>query len=220
MSPPPFSVTSLDAIEARGNWIPIRRHLEIGAFGVNAWRADAGGELIGAHDEQRLGHEELYVVISGRAEFTLGDQTVDAPTGAVVFVGDPAVRRGAVAREDGTTVLTVGAKPGEAFQPSVWEENADVMPLFAEGRYDEAAELLRAAHERDPEAAGILYNLACAESRLGDVDAAIEHLSRAVELVPDFGEIAQNDADFEPIRGDTSFALAVSGKPDAGGAGA
>ena len=204
----PYATARIDEIDRRGNWIPIRRHFGIAAFGVNAWSGDDGAEVISTHEEKRSGHEELYLVVSGRAEFTIGDDTVDAPTGTLVFVSDAAARRGAVAREDGTTVLTVGAKPGEAFTPSVWEENADIIPLFEQGRYDEAAQRLRAAHARDPRAGGILYNLACAEARLGDADAALEHLRQATEIEPRFAELARDDDDFASIRDDPRFPAA------------
>ena len=217
---PGYESARLDEIERIGAWIPIRRRFEIGAFGVNAWTAEDGEEVIGPHDEARLGHEELYVVVSGRAEFTIGDDAVDAPPGTLVFVRDPASKRGAVARANGTTVLSVGAKPGEAFRPSAWEDNAEVIPLFAAGRYAEAAEKLRGAHKRDPEAAGILYNLACAEAQLGDSDAALTHLARAVELVPEFADIAEADEDFVTIRSDPAFVSAITGQPQTGSAGA
>ena len=60
-------------------------------------------------------------MIRGRATFTLDGEEVDAPAGTIVHLPDPAVRRSAVAEEPGTAVLAVGAKPGEAFQPSPWE---------------------------------------------------------------------------------------------------
>jgi tetratricopeptide (TPR) repeat protein len=200
-----YATARLDEIERRGNWIPIRRHFGIAAFGVNAWTGDEGDEVIGPHEERQSGHEELYVVVSGRAEFRVGDETLDAPAGTIVFVRDAAVRRGAVAHEAGTTVLTVGAKPGTPFSPSVWEENADIIPLFGEGRYEEAADRLRDAHARHPEAGGILYNLACAEARLGDADAALEHLALAVEIEPRFAEIARDDEDLASVRDDPRF---------------
>jgi tetratricopeptide (TPR) repeat protein len=42
---------------------------------------------------------------------------VDAPAGTLVFVRDPAVRRAAIAEEDATSVLVVGAVSGRAFEP-------------------------------------------------------------------------------------------------------
>src|SRR5215217_6907910 len=53
--------------------------------------------------------EELYVVLTGRATFELGDEETDAPPGTLVFVRTGTVR-GAVAAEPETTILAVGAK--------------------------------------------------------------------------------------------------------------
>jgi uncharacterized protein YjlB len=101
-------------------WHPIRHHFDIGAFGVNAWSGDDGSEVIEDHTEAS-GHEELYVVVSGRAEFTVGGAEVDAPAGTLVYVPDPETQRVAVAREPGTTVLALGGWRGRAFEVSEWE---------------------------------------------------------------------------------------------------
>ena len=110
------------------NWRPLRHHLGVGAFGVNAWVAKASGEhVIERHDEtpsedEPAGHEELYVVLRGSADFAVGDDRFEVQAGSVVFVRDPALTREAIAREPGTTVLVVGAPRGQAFTPSPWEE--------------------------------------------------------------------------------------------------
>jgi tetratricopeptide (TPR) repeat protein len=204
-----FATAHLSEIEpVGGNWLPLRRHFGIEAFGVNAWTGDEGASVVGEHDEETLGHQELYVVLTGSATFTLDGEDVDAPAGTIVFARDPAVKRAAVAREAGTTILTVGAKPGEAFTPSTWEENATIIPLFATGEYEEAKRRLEKVLERLPDSGGILYNLACAESRLGEADAALGHLARAVELEPRFAEYAQTDEDLDAIRGASGFPAA------------
>jgi hypothetical protein len=112
-----------------GDWKPLRHRLGIQAFGVNAWSADAPGcQVIERHDEApdgtTRGHEELYVVLTGHATFTVDGATFAAPAGTVVAVRDPALEREAVSTEPGTTILTVGATPGEAFSPSAWETRA------------------------------------------------------------------------------------------------
>jgi hypothetical protein len=204
-----YAVAHLDQIEragATGEWIPIRRHFGIEAFGVNAWSNSGEGEqLVTEHDEKQLGHEELYVVVSGRALFTVGGEEIDAPAGTIVFVRDPETRRAAKSMAADTTILTVGAKPGEAFTPSPWEENADIFPLFSQGEYGEAKRRLEAAVAKHPEAAGLIYNLACAEARLGETDAAIGHLLKACETSAQFAEYAQTDPDLESIREDERF---------------
>ena len=206
MSDDRYTVGRLDELEQIGGWIPIRRRLDIAAFGVNAWRPpDDGSPIIGEHDEATTGHEELYVVLEGRATFTVAGEEIDAPAGTLVFVRDPSLKRGAMATDPGTTILTAGGKPGEAYEPLPWEENADVIPLFGRGEYAEAKARLERALERHPDAAGLIYNLACAESRLGETDAALEHLGRAIELWEGFRKAAADDPDFESIRDDPRF---------------
>lgn len=99
-------------------WKPVRRALDVGAFGINAYAAlAAGDDVVEEHTEERLGHEEVYVVLSGRATFRLDGETLDAPAGTVVFVRDPNVKRHAVAAEANTSVLAVGGPRGAAYQP-------------------------------------------------------------------------------------------------------
>jgi hypothetical protein len=123
---PGYRVLRIDEVERHtyptgADWFPLRKALGVGAFGLNAWRADAGTEVIERHDETNYDHQEVYVVIAGRARFTVGGEEIDAPAATVVFIEDPALERVAVAEEAGTLVLAVGAKRGEAFEVSAWE---------------------------------------------------------------------------------------------------
>jgi len=183
-------------------WHPIRSRLGIEAFGVNAYTAaEVGGEVVEEHTEESLGHEEMYVVIAGRATFTLDGEEIDAPTGTIVHLPDPAVRRSAVALEPGTTVLAVGAKRGEAFTPSGWEVafRANHLPP------DEAVALVEdwvAGHPDDPAA---YYNLACFRVRAGDRDGALAAFRRAFELDPDRVRTwSGGDEDLDQIRDEVS----------------
>jgi hypothetical protein len=171
-----FETARLDEIErdaTRPEWIPIRRRFGIEAFGVNAWSAPGPeDELIREHEESSIGDEELYLVVDGHATFTVAGEQIDAPAGTVVFVRDPAEQRGARAREGGATILTVGAKPGEAFRISPWEVNAEIFLLFDRGEFAEVKRRLEPLVGANPDSAGSLYNLACAEAMLGETDAA------------------------------------------------
>ena len=51
-------------------WRPVRRHFDIQAFGVNAYTAEEAGQRVVEEHREEDGHEELYVVVSGRATFT------------------------------------------------------------------------------------------------------------------------------------------------------
>lgn len=199
----------IPAMPDRPSWSPVRSHLGIQAFGINAWTAkEPGLEVIEEHDE--LGdsagkHEEVYVVVKGSATFTVDGEEIKAGEGTFVFVADPAVRRKAVADEAGTVVLAVGAARGEAFTPSNWERSAPAFGFFASQEYDKARDTLAEVHAEFPDDAGVLFNLACAESQLGQADDAIEHLTRSIELQDRFRELARSDTDFDAIRDDARF---------------
>jgi hypothetical protein len=128
--PSNYRTARLDDIEpVRGHdigidadWRPVRHHLAIEPFGINAYTAaDAGGVVIEEHTEDDYGHHELYLVVEGHARFDVGDDQVDAPARTFVYYADPSLRRRAVALEPGTKIVAIGAKPGEAFSPSTWE---------------------------------------------------------------------------------------------------
>jgi len=197
---------TLDITAARRStgWTPIRRELDVQAFGINAWHGDDGARLVGEHDESPSGQEELYVVIEGAARFTVDGEERDAPAGTVVFVSDPESKRAAVATADGTTVISVGGKPGEAYAPRAWELNMDVIELFQRGEIEEAKALIVDARERFDDAA-LTYNLACAEARLGDTDGAFTHLREALEQRPSLADLAREDSDLDAIRSDPRF---------------
>ena len=125
--------------------------------------------------------------------------------GTVVFVRDPASKRGAVAREADTTVLAVGGKPGEGYVPRAWETNALILPLFGRGEYAEARRQLEDALERYEDREALLYNLACAEARLGEPEAALDHLAQALQRSDRLVELARDDEDLASLRGESRF---------------
>jgi uncharacterized cupin superfamily protein len=94
-----------------GLWAGLNGRLGIGAFGVNVVEPAPGEGLASAHDEVESAQEELFVVVSGRARFTVGDETIEAGPGTAIGIGDPALTRGYQALEPGTRVLCIGAQP-------------------------------------------------------------------------------------------------------------
>jgi tetratricopeptide (TPR) repeat protein len=214
LTPKPFAVASLDAIgtvpsSEAFDIRPVRLHFGIESFGVNAYTAEsAGGRVIEEHDELGAGagrHEELYFVARGHAVFELAGEQVDAPAGTLVFVGDPAARRGAVAKDEGTTVLVVGGVVGQPFQPSPWESWLAAMPFLQAGEPERGIGVFLEALERHPGNPNVLYNLACFESLAGHREEALGHLADAVEADPRTREWAQTDSDFDAIRDDPRF---------------
>src|ERR687893_273188 len=106
---PNWQVAQLAELERRGRDVPVREHLGIHAFGVNAYTPSEDGTLIGEHDEAGSGQEELYIVLDGDATFEIDGETFSATAGSFVFV-KPDARRKATGQG---TVLAIGAAPGE-----------------------------------------------------------------------------------------------------------
>lgn len=189
----------------------VRRHFDVRSFGISAYRSKAAGDLISEHDEEGFriglsGQEELYIVVTGRATFTVNGERVDAPAGSVIFVRDPAATRGAVADEPGTSVIAIGGKPGEAFLP-LPEEFSVAFDAYSDKDYERSIELYQELlASAFPRKAGIIFNIACNEALLGRADDAFEHLRAAIEADERILELVRTDTDLDPIRDDPRFA--------------
>jgi hypothetical protein len=211
-----YAVAHLDEIEEMNDGRcpsrPVRHHLGITAFGVNAWTArEAGDRIINEHDESEPdSNEELYLVLSGRATFELDGDRVVAPVGTFVFAR-PGVKRTAIAEEAGTTIIAVGGTPGMAYEPDGWELWAPVQPLYAAGKYAEAAARGRLIAEAHPQYGGLFYNVACCESSAGRTADAVGHLRQAIAMSERFRAYATDDSDFDPIREEPAFIELMGG---------
>jgi len=196
----------IDGIPVFGTlvWKPVRRTLGVTAFGINAYRAEsAGDEVVEEHTEEQLGHEEVYVVVSGHATFTVDGEEVDAPAGTLVYLDDVAQKRHAVAKEAGTTVLAVGGVPG-THEASAWEYFFPALPLLRIGDYDTARRTLEEGM-KEKEAPVMHYQLACVEALAGNRERALDELAIAVEGSDRYREHAQTDEDLASIRDDPRF---------------
>jgi tetratricopeptide (TPR) repeat protein len=212
MNDAPFEsahISDLEAIRGPGTllWRPVRRRFRIEAFGMNAYTAErAGQDLVEDHTEETYRHQEVYFVAEGHATFTVAGEEIDAPAGTFVFIRDPTVRRHAVAREAGSTVIAVGGVPGAPFRESAWEYSFAAAPHVDAGDYDRAIEVASEGLVRHSDDPGLLYNVACYEALAGRRDGALAHLRRAYELAPDkVREWARDDSDLESLRDDPSF---------------
>lgn len=101
------------------DWRPVRDHLAISSFGVNAFLgAVAGDRVVELHDETG-GDEELYVVVRGAARFVLDGAEHELPAGSMVLVA-PGTTREAFATAPDTALLVIGGAPGSR-PVSEWE---------------------------------------------------------------------------------------------------
>jgi hypothetical protein len=203
-------IDDVEAIHTGGvGYRLMRRALGIRAFGINAFIADTGAELIEEHDETSVNagrHEELYVVLSGRARFTIDGSDHEAPAGTFVFVPDPGSMRSAVALADGTCAIAIGGRVGEPYEVSPWESSAAATALAVAGDPAAAADLMAEALPEHPDHPGVLYNLACFEALSGRREAALEHLRAAAEIAPEeVRRWAAGDEDLDSLRDDPGF---------------
>jgi tetratricopeptide (TPR) repeat protein len=206
-----YAIARLDEIDeyddGREPWRPIRHHFGITSFGINAWTGRAKGDrIINEHDESdpQDMSEELYIVTTGRAVFELDGVRREAPAGTYVFV-EPAVKRTAFAEEPGTTIVSIGGVPGQAYEPSGWEVWAPVRNLYEEGSYEAVIERGRELIEANPQYSLPLYNLACCESLAGRKVDALAHLRQALEKSDRVRAYAKEDSDFDAIRDEPAF---------------
>jgi tetratricopeptide (TPR) repeat protein len=121
-----------------------------------------------------------------------------------VFV-EPAVKRTAFAEEPGTTIVSIGGVPGQAYEPSGWEVWAPVRNLYEEGNYEAVIERGRELIEANPQYSLPLYNLACCESLAGRKEDALAHLRQALEKSDRVRAYAKEDSDFDAIRDEPAF---------------
>jgi tetratricopeptide (TPR) repeat protein len=186
--------------------LDVRRTLGVGSFGVQAFRAPAGVDVIREHEETFLGEvgqEELYLVVGGAATFEVDGDTFEAPAGSLVHV-QPTSKRKATAAGDGTTILVVGGTPGKAYEPFP-DEAPEAFAAYTAGDYETAIAKQLVVVEKRPADAVARFNAGCFAARAGDADAAIEHLRRAIELNGRVKELMETDEDLDSIRGDRRF---------------
>lgn len=207
---PNWKVARLDDIDRRGRQLPVREHLGIQAFGINAFTPGDDGTLINDHDEVEDRQEELYLVLDGHATFEIDGEAVEAPAGTLVYV-KPESRRTATGQG---TVLAIGGTPGEAYQGIDWGEawplHNESLNAYGEQRYAEALEAVRRALEHMPDHAGLNYNYACFATLAGETgEETFARLRRSVELLPRFREDARRDEDLAALRDDPRFEQAL-----------
>lgn len=207
---PKWQAARLDEIEKRGRSIPVREHLGIQAFGINAYTPSEDGILINEHDEGPNGQQELYIVMEGNATFEVDGETFEAPAGTLVFV-EPSSKRKATGEG---VVLALGGTPGEPYRAldwgKAWPFHSESLAAYGEQRYDAALDAVRRGLAENPEPPGLHFNYACFASLAGEVDDDLfEHLRVSVEGFPPFRQQAQQDDDLAAVRDDPRFAEAI-----------
>ncbi|MBA2298496.1 MAG: hypothetical protein H0W14_10730 [Actinobacteria bacterium] len=192
-------------------WLPLRAELGIQAFGISAYRANAGEVVVPRHNERPGGgagvHEELYFVASGRATFVVDGEAVDAGAGTCVLV-IPSEAREAQAEEQGTIVLAIGGPAGEAYRIAPWEYGSRAARARELRDVDDLERIVKEGIAAYGDHVTMLFGRACVAAQRGRREQALELLNRAA-ADEDFGEWARDEAAqellLEPVRDDPSF---------------
>jgi Cupin domain len=199
-----WRAVSLDDVEAvrwQGTeliWRPLRRALGTHIVGMAAYTAErAGQEVVEGHDEDGdgRGHEEVYIVLSGRARFTLGGEELDAPPGTFVLVR-PGTYRRAVAAEPDTVVLALGGPA--TFEPSAseWIERARA---YARTQPERALEIVDELRAQRPDSPGVPIAEALLALAQNDRKAAQETLAALLMSEPALKAPLAADPDLGPL---------------------
>jgi hypothetical protein len=203
----PAPLISPDATDDGRRRFDVRRLFEITAFGVQAFRAPSGVDVIREHNETLLGEagqEELYIVLNGAATFEINGESVEAPAGSLVHVRPTALRK-ATAKEEATTILVVGGTPGKAYEPAP-EEAAEAFAAYNAGDYEGALAKQLVVVEKRADDPVAHFNAGCFAARAGHGDEAIDHLRRAIGINERIKELVATDEDLDSIREDRRLA--------------
>jgi quercetin dioxygenase-like cupin family protein len=199
-----LALDDVEAVPWQGTelvWRPVRGALGTRIVGMGGYTAKRTGQVvIGGHRESEdgLGHEEVYLVLRGRATFTLDGTEVDAPAGTFVAVIDPGVHRRAIAAEPDTAVLALGGPPVFVPSDSEWIERARPHLRSDPERAIAILEDLRAVKPEGPIAEVAAAFLAIAR---GDEAGARAALAGLVARRPDLIPVLADDEDLEGLLG-------------------
>jgi quercetin dioxygenase-like cupin family protein len=89
--------------------------LGVQSFGMQVLDFPPGFAGYPEHDHAHDGQEEIYVVLSGSAEFEVAGERVSAEPGSLLWVA-PESRRSLEAGADGVRILAMGGVPGGTYE--------------------------------------------------------------------------------------------------------
>jgi mannose-6-phosphate isomerase-like protein (cupin superfamily) len=190
-----WKVVRLEDVEAvawRGTeltWRPLRAALGATLVGISAYTTSrAGQEVVEDHIESRdgRGHEEVYVVLRGRAAFTLdGERMVAGPE--TFLVVDPEVRRSAVSLDPETVVLAIGGPKNFEAAASEWIDRA--RPYLHDDPPRARAIIDELRRER-PDSPAVHLGEALFAAAQGDQAAARQRLAEGITTTPKLRDYA------------------------------
>jgi hypothetical protein len=112
-----YSMVQIDELQPEGPGGAVRfvrRHLGVGAFGINWFEIPPNAEGR-EHDELETQQEEVNVIIAGSGVYRVEGEDIPVSRGTVMRF-DPETTRVPVAGPEGMTMIAVGARRG-SYEP-------------------------------------------------------------------------------------------------------
>ena len=119
-----YTVKRLDEMERAfgGMWVRARASLGAGAFGFQVTDFPPGApDMYPMHTHEHDGQEEVYIVLDGEGEMTVGGEKVHMDPDTWIRVG-PSVPRHVLPDAGGLRMLVIGGVPGGVYTPDATTE--------------------------------------------------------------------------------------------------
>jgi quercetin dioxygenase-like cupin family protein len=114
-----FKIVAPQEMETAGNWLLVRRALELQAFGMNMVDI-APGERIPEHDESGRDQEEVFLALSGDATIVIDGEKHDLPEGCFARLDTHVKRTVANDGDEPIRILIASAPRGSGYEPMGW----------------------------------------------------------------------------------------------------
>lgn len=116
-----FTLRALDAMEKTAHGHVTRAAAELGveSFGMQLLEFPPGFDRYPEHDHAEDGMEEVYLVLSGSAEFEIDGERVALDAAHMLRVA-PSARRRCTPGPEGVRMLALGGVPGAVYERPAW----------------------------------------------------------------------------------------------------
>ena len=108
-----------DDIEKSGNWLLVRRSLDLSSFGLNMVDI-APGEKIPEHDETERDQEEVFLALQGDATIVIDGDDHALAEGTFARLGPEATRTVANNGSETIRILIASAPRASGYEPMGW----------------------------------------------------------------------------------------------------
>jgi quercetin dioxygenase-like cupin family protein len=108
-----------DDIEKSGNWLLVRRSLDLNSFGLNMVDI-APGETIPEHDETERDQEEVFLALQGDATIVIDGDDHDLAEGTFARLGPEVTRTVANNGSETIRILIASAPRASGYEPMGW----------------------------------------------------------------------------------------------------